>query len=126
MHYGFGTLIFRGGLFTSECCEDIRLVEAEELGRRWVGIDKEDFSELVSGRLRDIESMFAADLQVVHRHDSPVKPVRDDGLPKGSRRRSPVPTRRRGRPKKVRLELASAVASSTHNGASEESVEAIA
>lgn len=38
-------------LFTLECCESIRLVEAEELGRRWVGIDKEDFSELVRDRL---------------------------------------------------------------------------
>lgn len=48
----------------------------EELGRRWVGIDKEDFSELVEGRLKEIESMFATDLGVVHRLDAPVKTVR--------------------------------------------------
>lgn len=50
--------------------------------------DKEDFSELVERRLRDIESMFSSDLEVVHRHETPVKTVRDDGLPKGSRRSS--------------------------------------
>ena len=85
------------------------LVAAAELVRRWVGIDKEDFSELVGERLRDIESMFSADLEVVHCVDAPVKTVRDDdGLPKGSRR-LPAPARRRGRPKKVRLELESSL-----------------
>lgn len=73
---------------------------------------------MVGEQLQGIESMFSADLQVVHRHDSPVKTVWDDGLLKGSRSRSVPARRRRGRPKKVRLELASAVASSTHNGAS--------
>lgn len=57
--------------------------------------------------------MFATDLRVVHRLEAPVKSVRDDGLPKGSRRRSPLPIRRRGRPHKVRLELE---ASSARNG----------
>lgn len=51
-------------------------MEAEELGRRWVGIDREDFSELVGNRLRACESMFAKDLAVVHRLDAPVKTVR--------------------------------------------------
>lgn len=81
------------------------LVAAEELGRRWVGIDREDLSELVGSRLRACESMFSSDLAVVHRLDAPVKTVRDDGLPKGSRRVSAPARRKRGRPKKVRLEL---------------------
>lgn len=68
----------------------------EELGRRWVGIDKEDFSELVAGRLKEIESMFSTDLGVVHRLDAPVKTARDDGLPKGSRRGLPPAWRKRG------------------------------
>ena len=106
-------------LFISECCEAIRLVEAEELERRWVGIDKEDFSELVGGRLQGIESMFSADLQVVHRHEAPVKTVRDDGLPKDSRRRVLPARRKRGRLRKERLELAGAIASSSaRNGSS--------
>lgn len=69
--------------------------QTEELGRCWVGIDKEDFSELVGERLAGSESMFSSDLAVVHRLDVPVKSVRDDGLPEGSRRRS-LPPRRRG------------------------------
>ena len=94
------------------------LVAAEELGRRWVGVDKEDFTELLGERLKDCESMFSADLEVIHRLEAPVKTVRDDGLPKGSRRVSAPVRRKRGRPRKVRLELAGAGKSSARNGSS--------
>lgn len=60
-------------------------------------MNKEDFSELVGERLAESESMFSSDLAVVHRHDLPVKTVRDDGLPEGSRRRSLPPRRLGGR-----------------------------
>ena len=71
--------------------------------------------------------MFSSDLEVVHRHDLPVKTVRDDGLPKGSRCRLPPARRKRGSPKKVRLELESAVASSSssRNGSSEHVADAV-